>query len=151
MQKLHTSIFINAPVERVWDVMLADATYRDWTSAFHPGSYYKGSWEEGSKILFIGPDEKDGSEGGMVSRIKENRLHEFISIEHLGIYKNGIEDTDSEEARKWSPAFENYTFTAKDGGTELSIDMDIEDDYKQMFEDMWVKALEKLKDLTEQS
>ena len=37
--------------------MLADDTYREWTSAFHPGSYYKGDWSEGSKILFLGPGD----------------------------------------------------------------------------------------------
>jgi hypothetical protein len=147
MQKLHTSIFINAPREKVWETMLGDASYREWTKAFHEGSYYKGNWEEGSKILFIGPGE-DG-EGGMVSRIKENRKPEFISIEHLGIYKNGVEDTTSDEAKKWAPAFENYTFTEKDGGTELSIDQDIEDTYKTQFEEMWGKALESLKALGE--
>jgi uncharacterized protein YndB with AHSA1/START domain len=69
MEKLHFEILINAPRERVWDVMLADETYRDWTSAFHPGSYFKGDWSEGSKMLFLGPNE-DGSEGGMVSTIR---------------------------------------------------------------------------------
>jgi hypothetical protein len=147
MQKLHTSIFINAPREKVWETMLGDASYREWTKAFHEGSYYKGNWEEGSKILFIGPGE-DG-EGGMVSRIKENRKPEFISIEHLGIYKNGVEDTTSDEAKKWAPAFENYTFAEKDGGTELSINQDIEEEYKTQFEEMWGKALESLKALAE--
>ncbi len=149
MQKIHFSIFINAPKEKVWDTMLTDGTYRLWTAAFHPGSYFKGDWSEGSKILFIGPDEESGGEGGMVSRVAENRLHEFISIEHLGIYKNGVEDTSSEEAKKWSPAFENYTFIDRDGGTELQINQDIESDYKEMFEEMWTKALQILKELSE--
>src|SRR5688572_26021299 len=111
MEKLRQTIFINAPRERVWDVMLSDETYRQWTSAFNPGSYYKGDWKEGSKILFLGPNPDGSGEGGMVSRIKENRPHEFISIEHLGIVQNGVEDTESEEAKKWAPAYENYTFT----------------------------------------
>lgn len=151
MEKLHTSIVIHAPKQKVWETMLNDATYRQWTGAFNPGSYYKGDWSEGSKILFLGPDPagKEG-EGGMVSRIAENRQYEFISIQHQGIVKNGVEDTESEEAKKWAPAFENYTFTEKDGSTELSVDMDIAPEYKDMFEGMWSKALEKLKELSEQ-
>lgn len=149
MKKLHFSIFINAPVEKVWDTMLEDATYREWTKAFNPGSYYKGSWEEGSKILFLGPDPKDGKEGGMVSRIKENRKPEFISIEHLGIIKDGVEDTTSIEATKWTPAFENYTFVEKDGGTELLVDLDSAEEYEPMFEEMWPKALQALKEIAE--
>ena len=149
MEKLRQSIFINAPRERVWDVMLADDTYRQWTTAFHPGSYYKGDWSEGSKILFLGPGPDGAGEGGMVSRIRENRLHEFISIEHLGIVQNGVEDTESEEARKWAPAYENYTFAEKNGGTELSVEMDMESNAKETFERMWTEALSRLKELAE--
>lgn len=149
MEKLHFTTQINAPREKVWNTMLEDASYREWTAAFNPGSYYKGDWSEGSKILFLGPNPENGQEGGMVSRVAENRLHEFVSIEHLGIYSNGIEDTTSEEARKWAPAFENYTFIDKDGGTELQIDLDIMPDFKEEFTKMWENALVKLKELAE--
>jgi hypothetical protein len=151
MEKLRQTIFINAPRERVWDVMLSDDTYRQWTSAFNPGSYYKGDWKKGSKILFLGPDPDGSGEGGMVSRIRENRPPEFISIEHLGIVQNGVEDTESAEAKKWAPAYENYTFAAKNGGTELTIEMDIEATEKQNFETMWKDALSRLKGIAETS
>ncbi len=149
MQKINFSIVINAPRDKVWDTMLSDATYRAWTMPFHPGSYFKGDWSEGSKILFIGPDAESGNEMGMVSRIAENRLHEFISIEHLGMYNNGVEDTESEEAKQWAPAFENYSFSDKDDGTQLQVDIDITEEYKETFEEMWPKALQILKELAE--
>lgn len=129
--------------------MLSQDTYREWTAAFTEGSRFEGSWDQGSKILFIGPDPETGKEGGMVSRIKENRLHEFISIEHLGIMKDGVEDTTSEEAKKFTPAYENYTFTEKDGGTEVSVDVDVAEEYADMFKDMWAKGLAKLKEISE--
>lgn len=152
MQKVHFSIHINAPKEKVWDVMLGDMTYREWTAVFHPGSYYTGDWSEGSKMLFLGPDETGKSDGGMVSRIKENRTHEFISIEHLGLVMDGVEDTASEEAKKWAPSYENYTFVEKDGGTQVSIDMEVaNDEFKDMFEGIWPSALLKLKEIAERS
>jgi hypothetical protein len=149
MEKMRHTIFVNAPRERVWDVMLSQDTYRQWTSAFHPGSYYKGDWSQGSKILFLGPNPEGSGEGGMVSRIHENRLHEFISIEHLGIVHNGVEDTDSEEAKKWAPAYENYTFVGTNGGTELTVEMDIESKEKANFDAMWSAALSRLKEIAE--
>ena len=88
---IHKTIHINAPRAKVWDTMLDDATYRQWTASFCPGSYYKGSWQEGSKMLFLGPNPETGVEGGLVSYIKENRLHEFISIEHVGLEKAAVE------------------------------------------------------------
>ncbi len=149
MDKLRRTIFISAPRERVWDVMLADDTYRQWTTAFTPGSYYKGDWSEGSKILFLGPNPDGSGEGGMVSRIKENRPHDFISIEHLGIVRNGVEDTESEEAKKWAPAYENYTFAEKNDGTELTVEMDVDAKEKQNFEKMWDEAFARLKEIAE--
>lgn len=150
MEKIHEEIFIDAPKEKVWDTMLSDAAYREWTKPFNPGSYFKGSWEEGSKILFLGPDPEGGEgEGGMVSFIKENRPFEFISIEHQGIIANGVEDTTSEDAKKWTPAYENYTFTEEDGGTLLSVDVEVAAEYVQMFKEAWPKALEELKRLAE--
>lgn len=151
MQKINFSIQINAPKEKVWDTMLEDVTYREWTTPFHEGSYYKGDWSEGSKMLFLGPDEASKKDGGMVSRIKENRKYEYISIEHLGMVIDGVEDTTSEEVKKWTPAFENYSFKEKDGGTEVSVEIDVNDEYKEMFENMWPKALLKLKEIAERA
>jgi uncharacterized protein YndB with AHSA1/START domain len=44
MRTLQYSVEIAAPPATVWDVMLAQDTYRDWTSAFAEGSYFEGSW-----------------------------------------------------------------------------------------------------------
>jgi uncharacterized protein YndB with AHSA1/START domain len=149
MQKIRFSITIDAPRKKVWDTMLQDATYRLWTSAFNPkGSWYEGDWNEGSAIRFVGLDE-NGKLAGMVSRIKTNRPLEYLSIEHIGVLHDGKEDTTSAEAQKWTPAFENYAFRDKDGATEVLVDMDIDDEYKKMFEEMWPKALATLKELAE--
>ena len=144
MEKIYSEIIIDASVEKVWNTMLKDETYRQWTSEFTEGSHFKGSWEEGEKILFMDPEGN-----GMVSIIAESRLHEFISIKHIGVVKNGVEDTESEEAKKWAPAFENYTFEGENGQTKLSIEMDIEEEYKETFKELWTNALAKLKKLVE--
>ena len=150
MTKLHFSITINAPKAKVWNTMLDDVTYRIWAEAFTPGSHYVGDWSKGSKILFLGPDAKTGKMGGMVSRIKENRLHEYISIEHLGMVNDGKEDTTSEAVKAWAGAHENYTFKEKGKSTEVLVDMDSSGgDFEEMFKDMWPKALQKLKELAE--
>lgn len=150
MEKLNFKIDINAPKEKVWKTMLEDATYRLWTTPFSEGSYYKGDWSKGSKIIFLGPNPETGKEGGMVSRIKENKLHKYISIEHLGEVYDGVEDTTSDRVKVWAGALENYTFIDKNGKTELVVDLDINKEFKEMFEGMWPKALQKLKSLCEE-
>jgi uncharacterized protein YndB with AHSA1/START domain len=150
MKKLHFSIVINAPKDKVWHTMLDQDTYRLWTEVFMPGSHYIGDWNRGSKIQFLGPDQK-GKMGGMVSRIKDNKQYEFISIEHVGIVNDGVEDTSSEAVKSWAGALENYTFKEKDEKTEVLIDMDSNDEFEEMFRNTWPKALQRLKELAEKT
>src|SRR5512139_171887 len=99
MKTLHFSTVINAPREQVWDDMLGAETFGAWTAEFAEGSYFEGGWDEGQKIRFLVPDGR-----GMTSMIVENRPYEFISIKHLGIIKDGTDDTESDAARNWAPA-----------------------------------------------
>jgi hypothetical protein len=149
MEKLHFSILIEAPKEKVYDKMLGEETYKAWTEPFSKGSYYVGDWNKGSKILFLGP-VGDGKTMGMVSRIKENRPNEFVSIEHLGMVEDGVEDTSSDKVKKWAGVLENYTFKQTNGKTELLIEMDSDEEYSEMFRETWPAALQKLKEISEQ-
>ncbi len=146
MNNLNFSVFINAPREKVWHAMLDDATYREWTKVFNPTSFYRGDWSEGSKMLFIGIEEKTGEEGGMVSMIKENRQNEYISIEHLGFLVKGKEELWGEEKK----GLENYAFVDKDGGTEVKVELtNVPSEYSDMMAEMWPKSLEVLKQIAE--
>ncbi len=118
MKTLTYTIEINAPKEKVWDTMLGKDTYKLWTSPFHEGSDYEGSWDQGSKIRFIAPDD-DGKVSGMTSQIAENRPYEFISIEHLGEVIDGEDVLDSEMAKRFKGAHESYTFTEDNGVTTV--------------------------------
>ncbi len=131
--------------------MLSQDTYREWVGTFSEGARFEGSWDQGSKICFLGPDPESGKEGGMFSLIKENRLHEFVSIEHLGMVIDGVEDTTSEEAKKWVSAYENYTFTEEEGVTTLTVDIDVAEEYIEMFNEMWAQGLAKIKEIAERS
>lgn len=150
MKKAHFTTIINAPRQTVWDAMLGPETYKDWTSPFAEGSYYEGSWEQGSRIRFLGPDGS-GSVGGMVSEIEENRPLERIAIKHLGMVQNGVEDTESEEVKKWAPAHEIYNFSDAPGGsgTEVHVEMDVSPEWEEFMLGAWPKALDRLKALSE--
>lgn len=149
MERMHFEVKINTSAKRVYQTMLDETHYREWTALFNPTSHYRGSWERGEKILFIGEDEK-GNIGGMVSQIKENIPHQFISIEHLGILQNDREITSGPEVEGWAGALENYTFTETGGKTLLSVDVDTNHEYEKYFSEAWPKALNKLKEICEQ-
>jgi hypothetical protein len=144
MNRMQFSIDIKAPREKVWDTIIGAETYRQWTSVFSPDSHVDTDWKEGSKAIF-----GDGKGNGMVSMIEKNIPNQFLSIKHLGVIKNGVEDTESEEVKLWAGALENYTLEENNGTTTLRIDMDSNEDFIDFFTNTWPKALEKVKEISE--
>ena len=126
VKRMQIDTLIKAPVALVWEVMLDAENYSLWTAPFCEGSYYDGSWNQGSRIRFLSP-----SGDGMVAEIAENRPHEFISV------------------RSWAPAYENYTFCQVPEGTQLVVEQDVTEDYEQSMKEIWPKALDQLKQLCE--
>jgi hypothetical protein len=141
------TININAPREKVWHSLWADASYRAWTAVFAEGSCAETDWQKGSKVLF-----HDGKGSGMVSVIEDNIPNEYMSIKHMGVVKDGVEDTTSAEGKEWYGAMENYTLRDINGKTELHVFLSSKGMDKKMldyFEGVWPKALNKLKELAE--
>ena len=144
MDRLQFTVRIDAPPQRVWDTMLADATYRQWTTPFCEGSYYEGSWEKGETIRFLSPQG-----GGMVAEIAANRPHEFISIHHLAVISMPGDDASCGDPGDWHDAYENYHFRALPGGTELRVESDVNEAFRDYLTTTWPKALAALKALCE--
>jgi len=138
------AIDIAAPRALVWETMFDPEGYKIWTAAFCEGSHFTGSWDQGAAIRFLAPNGD-----GMVAEIAENRPHEFVSIRHLGEISGGVADTTSDKVRAWAPAYENYTFSERDGGTHIEVAIDTVPEYVQYMENTFPKALELLKQLCE--
>lgn len=136
---------IHAGREAVWNTMIGDETYRIWTAPFTEGSHFAGSWNEGSTIHFLAPNGE-----GMVSVVETSRLHEFISLRHIGWIKDGVVDTESESVRAWAPSYENYAFAdAGDGVTDLTVTVDEFPGMEEFMEVTWPRALDVLVRLCE--
>ncbi|MDX2136114.1 MAG: hypothetical protein SFV52_15120 [Saprospiraceae bacterium] len=151
MSTLQFTVDIHAPASRVYDRMLGistKSTYEQWTALFNPTSSYEGSWEKGSKMLFVGVDEQ-GEKGGMLSRIVENKPNEFVSIQHYGLVQAGQEITEGPEVEQWANGFENYTFEEKDGTTTVTVDLDTTEDFVAYMNEHYPLALGKLKEVCE--
>jgi uncharacterized protein YndB with AHSA1/START domain len=148
LKTLHFEILIDAHVEKVYQNMFEDKNWREWTAPFNPTSCYEGSWEKGSKILFLGTDP-EGNKGGMVSIIKENIPNSFVSIEHIGILHGEQEILSGPDVNGWAGAMENYTFTEETGKTLLSVDLDANTDFINYFTETWPVSLALLKTICE--
>lgn len=148
LPRIKFNIFIQAPAEKVYKTMIHPDHYTTWTEPFNPGSYFEGTWGKGSEILFLGPDQH-GKIGGMVATIAENIPAKFISIKHLGLYLDGAKIISGEQVKSWAGAHENYFFIPKENGTLLYVELDTNEDFRAMFEGVWPKALQVLKDICE--
>jgi hypothetical protein len=146
MHKKHYKITIAASREAVWNSLWDDDSYRDWSSVFAEGSKAITDWQKGSKVLFL-----DNKNEGMVSVIEDRKTNEYMSIKHLGVVKNGVEETNTEDSKVWH-GYENYTLKDVNGKTDLLIDMqlgDIPKEFIEYFDKTWPKALDKIKELAE--
>jgi uncharacterized protein YndB with AHSA1/START domain len=144
MEMMHFSIQIDAPAQKVWNVLWDDETYRKWTGVFTEGSYAISDWKEGSKVQFLSPE---GS--GMFSVIEKMQPAAFMSFRHLGEIKNSIEQPPTDETSVWYGAKEAYTLTEENGTTRLDVDMDMTENDKKYFQDKLPLALQEVKKLSE--
>ena len=140
MKKLQFTIEINASKEKVWDALWNDQNYRNWTSVFHEGSHYKSDLHEGSEIFFLGPEKR-----GMYAKIEKLIPNEKMYFLHLGEYKDG----EKQEGTFGEDAIEQYDLVEKDGKTELTVTMNVPEDYIPYFAETFPKALGKVKEMVE--
>lgn len=148
MKKLTYKIEINAPAEKVYQAVIDFEKYKQWTAAFNPTSHFEGNWQKGEKMYFIGINE-NGKREGMIAKIAENIPNEFISIHHYGILDGENEITEGPMVESWTPSFENYSFTEKEGKTIFDVEVDTNEDYVDYFDTTWPNALKKLKEISE--
>ena len=144
VKRVRFTATIKAPPATVWRHVVDPESYKRWTAAFAEGSRFEGSWETGAKIRFLSP-----SGDGVVAEIAESRPTSFISIRHLGMISNGVEDTTSQAVLAWAPAYENYTFLQTPDGTSMVVDQDVAPEWEQHMREAWPKALALLKELSE--
>lgn len=144
MERLNYSISINAPRERVWKILWNDDTYPRWTEPFGPGGRAVTDWKEGGRIHFLA-----ASDDGMYSSIERKEENAYMAFKHLGTVKNGVEQS-ADASQAWVGSEEAYTLTERNGGTELAVVVDVEQEEVAKFNDAFPQAFAIVKALAEQ-
>lgn len=130
---------IQAPVEKVWEALWNEDTYKEWTKHFVPGSYYVSDWQIDGITRFLGPDGN-----GMVATItKLEKPYEVIFL-HQGEIWDGIEKESIAEG-----AYEKYVLIESDGSTTLTVSVDVNDQYEEHMNEGFSKGLEEVKRIAE--
>ncbi|GEN71649.1 SRPBCC family protein [Chryseobacterium lathyri] len=145
METLSYELVIDAPSQKVWDVLWNPDTYTEWTKFFGSGSKMKSDWKVGGKTYFV------NAEGaGMVSTIDSLDEPNQIVFKHLGMVdKEGNEDTQSKEVMEWSGCFEKYILIDLEGKTKLHVEVQVEKEWKDDMDKGFTQGLEVVKNLAE--
>ncbi|ROI09983.1 SRPBCC domain-containing protein [Chryseobacterium sp. H3056] len=145
METLNYEMYINAPIQDVWNLLWNEETYQQWTQFFAEGSQFKSDWKVGGKTYFT-----DKSGDGMVSTIVSLNEPTEVVFSHLGTYKNGVEDTQSRDVKQWSGTEEKYFLRAVDDNTtELRAIVHADENLVDMMNTGFNKGFELLKKIAE--
>lgn len=147
MATFNYEIIINAPMQKVWDLLWDEKTYGEWTQFFAAGSQFKTDWKVGGETFFT-----DAEGNGMFSTIRS--LNEPIEVifSHLGMVRNGEVDTATVNQLEWSGAEEKYFLreTAPDT-TELRAEVHATGEMEDMMNRGFNEGFKVLKKLAEQA
>lgn len=145
METFKYQIEIDAPAEKVWDILWNEDTYSKWTHFFSPDSQIVTDWKVNGKTYFTDASKKNG----MVSTIDKIEENKYLIFKHLGEMTDGVEDTESEKVKVWSGSKEAYYLEENNGKTTLKVEVDSDENYKEMFDNGFTKGLQIIKELSE--
>lgn len=141
INRLQFSIDIKAEKTKIWKALWNESSYREWAGIFFEGSYaITDNWEEGSKVLFLSPDQS-----GIYSIIETHIPNKIMMFKHIGNVLKGKEQPIDDETKKWSGTKEIYTLTEGADCNILTVDIDVLDEHLDFMTIKFPKALDKVK------
>ncbi len=145
IEKLHFSININAPKNRVWEELTNKVSYKTWTQTFCEGSILKGDMKLNGRIHFL--NERGN---GLYSDIVYFKVNERIMYKHLGLVENNQELPLDESSKRWTGCFESYKLMEiNDNTTELEVSIDVVDASLECYRKKFPDGLVIFKELCE--
>lgn len=143
MKEMHFSIDIQATKQTVWDTLWRDETFRDWAGMIDPGTYMKGELKEGGVVEFISSENGYG----VTSLVEECVANELLLLRHHADTQDSGERGREDQ---WTGGKESYKLVENDGVTTLTAMFDVPEELEKLFEDIYPKALQRVKVLAEQ-
>ncbi|CAN5581140.1 hypothetical protein BH23BAC1_BH23BAC1_46440 [soil metagenome] len=133
------SIEINAPADKVWEILVNHDYIRKWASAFGEGTFVEADRTPGSEVLW-----KDNSgEAGAKGRVEKNK---YASLLKVGYY----DDVNADASTPTGEYTETYDLNSQNGKTIISIEaglLPLKHVYIHL--KLWDNAVIKMKELAE--
>lgn len=145
MKKLDYRITINAPQEKIWEVLRSKETYSKRTKPFSENSICIWVIKEWWNLDFL-----DKWQWGTRVIIKELKVPELIRMEHisvLGMDWNPVPEDQQDKDRNWT--LETYILEKSWDQTIVTVEIETTEKYWDTNDDSMPKALEILKQLSE--
>jgi uncharacterized protein YndB with AHSA1/START domain len=142
LKPINKQITINATADKVWQVLLSKENYLQWANVFQEGSDYLAddNFIQGSKVIF-----GDGSGNGMVALVSINEPNHKIQFTYTGEIKDGAVSSMGE----MDGTTETYTLTQDGDGVLLVVETSMGDQWFEMMDAAWDKAMVIIKELSE--
>ena len=142
MKKIRFSVSIKASQQHVWDTLWGETTFREWAGIIDPGTYMVGELAEGSEVQFISSENGYG----VTSLVHKSVPGKLLILKHHADTKDfGIRN----RAEEWSGGEEIYELTERRGETILAATFDVPLQMEGYFQNVYPKALERVKVLAE--
>lgn len=140
MKLLEYTIQINATPEKVWEVLFTQDNYKKWASAMNEGTYFEGTWEEGTIMKFLDPKNN-----GMYNLVEKNIPNKQLSMKHLGWILEG-----ELSPQGWEDSTLDYILEPNENGTLLIGKVNSLDEFVDFFNSKYPKNFENIKNLAEE-
>lgn len=140
MKLLEYTIQINATPEKVWEVLFTQDNYKKWASAMNEGTYFEGTWEEGTIMKFLDPKNN-----GMYNLVEKNIPNKQLSMKHLGWILEG-----ELTPQNWEDSTLDYILEPNENGTLLIGKVNSLDEFVDFFNSKYPKNFENIKNLAEE-
>lgn len=140
MKLLEYTIQINATPEKVWEVLFTQDNYKKWASAMNEGTYFEGTWEEGTIMKFLDPKNN-----GMYNLVEKNIPNKQLSMKHLGWILEGVLTPQN-----WEDSTLDYILEPNENGTLLIGKVNSLDEFVDFFNSKYPKNFENIKNLAEE-
>jgi uncharacterized protein YndB with AHSA1/START domain len=102
METLSYETIIDAPKQKVWDILWRPETYSEWTNILVPDLVMKSDWKVGGKTYFLNEEGE-----GMVSTIDSLDEPNQIVFKHLGMIENGVKIPKAKKLWNGADALKN--------------------------------------------
>jgi uncharacterized protein YndB with AHSA1/START domain len=135
MQTIEKSIEIDAPIEKVYEVLTNPQLVRGWASAFSEGTYAETDWQPGSTVEWKDMNGNVGAKGVVI----ENEPLRRIMVAYYDDVKDGPPS---------QPGQYKEVYLVQPGRLDIKAGTLAEGDIK-VHEPLWDKAIRLIKELAE--